>query len=402
MITAHHKCRLCDSGNIEEVIDLGYSPLANAYLSEARLAEVLSGKREEIFTPLRCFLCMECGSVQLAHSVPPEVLFGDYIYASSTSPSFVRHFEDFAAHCVELGLVKPDDLVVDIGSNDGIALEAFDAAGCVAIGVEPSQRLAKIAGEKGLHTHCGYFNDDAAKTIYSDYGAAKLITATNVFAHLSDLRGFVESVKLLLDKDGVFVFEVSYLGDVVNKLFFDTIYMEHQFYHHMIPLVRFMDRMEMPVFRVERIPTHGGSIRVFCGNRRSQDSVDYACSSEFELTLPSTYRDFGDRIQCYKHRLHSVLKQFRKIVAYGCPAKFTTFTHALELTDRFWPVLDDSPLKCGMFTPGSHIPIKSGDSILPDHVAFVSAWNFFDPIYEKNRSRAAQWIRPLPKLEILP
>jgi SAM-dependent methyltransferase len=402
MITTHHKCRLCDSGNIEEVIDLGYSPLANAYLSEAQLRDVLSGKREEIFTPLRCFLCMDCGSVQLSHSVPGDVLFGDYIYASSTSPSFVRHFEELAAHCVELGLVKANDLVVDVGSNDGIGLAAFQKQGCRVAGVEPSEKLADLALNRELLTFSGFLSSELANQIVAALGKAKLVTATNVFAHLSDLKGFVQSVKEMLDADGVFIFENSYLGDVVDKMLFDTIYMEHQFYHSIRPLYKFMRRMGLPIFRVERIPTHGGSIRVFCGNRAEEPSVSEMLRSECALGNPHTYRDFGDRIQCYKHRLHSVLKPLGPIAAYGCPAKFTTFTHALELTDRFEYVVDDSPLKVGMFTPGSHLPIYERYKLDGTVSAFVSAWNFFDQIYAENKARCRSWIRPLPNLEILP
>ncbi len=401
MINSHHQCRLCDSGNIEEVIDLGCSPLANAYLTEAQLSEVHRGKREEVFTPLRCFLCMDCGSVQLSHSVPSEVLFGDYLYASSTSPNFVRHFHDLASKMMVLGLVDKGDLVVDIGSNDGIALKAFKAKGCQVCGVEPSERLASLAQRNSLPTVTAYLNDSIATGITNSMGPAKLVLATNVFAHLSDLKGFVRSVQRLLDKNGVFVFEVSYLGDVVDNLLFDTIYMEHQFYHSLQPLYKFMDTMGLPVFRVERIKTHGGSIRVFCGNRTEEASVNEMLCKELHLSGPDTYRTFMDRLHTYKHRLHSLLRHWNPETAFGCPAKFTTFCHALGLEDQFIQVVDESPLKVGMFTPGTHLPIIPNDS-WDDLSVLVSAWNFFDPIYTANNGKAAHWIRPLPKLEVLP
>lgn len=406
--TAHSKCRLCDSGNIEEVLDLGYSPLANAYLTEAQLAEVRSGKREEIFTPLRLLLCMECGSVQMAHSVDPAVLFTDYIYASSTSPIFVKHFDDFAKHVQELGLVKANDLVVDIGSNDGIALKAFDAIGCVAIGVEPSQDLASIAYGKGVNTWIGYWSKQMAKDISSGNGRAQLITATNVFAHLIDLRGFVEGVLELLADDGVFIFENSYLGDVVEHMLFDAIYMEHQFYHSLNPLDQFFRSMGMRIFRVERVPTHGGSVRVFVDRHThtAELSSIEILFQEAHLSLPSTYRQFSDRLQCYKHRLHSVISSDWRtdctFPAFGCPAKFTTFTYVLDLTKRISGVFDDSPLKIGRFTPGSHIPILSKEGHhLSSSTVLVSAWNFFDSIVANNKGFTSRWIRPLPSLEVI-
>lgn len=402
MIVARNQCRLCESGNIEEVVDLGHSPLANAYLSPAQLADVQSGRTEEIFTPLRCFLCLECGSVQLAHSVPGDVLFSDYIYASSTSPVFVLHFEKLAAQTEAMGLVSENDLVVDIGSNDGVGMLAFKQRGCRVAGVEPSAKLAGMAAVRNLPTICEFLSMEVAQKIRSNLGPARVVTATNVFAHLSDLRGFVDAVKEMLDTDGVFIFENSYLGDVVNDLLFDTIYMEHQFYHSVTPLVRFFDSIGFPIYRVERIVTHGGSIRVFAGNRAPEPSVAEMMDEEIALLSPATYRKFSDRIQIYKHRLHSVLRQFKEVVAYGCPAKFTTFSYALELNERFKHVVDDSPLKCGLFTPGIHLPILPSSNLMSGDAVFVSAWNFFESIYDSNNAAAKHWIRPLPKLEVFP
>jgi SAM-dependent methyltransferase len=405
--TVHSKCRLCDSGNIEEVLDLGYSPLANAYLTAAQLADVRSGKLEEIFTPLRCFLCMDCGSVQLEHSVDPKVLFTDYIYASSTSPVFVKHFEDFAAHVHEMGLVKPNDLVVDIGSNDGILLKPFIALGGInAIGVEPSKTLAAIARSRALATIDGFFDLNMAKAIVNQAGKAQVVTACNVFAHLSDLRGFMEAVLEMLDDDGVFIFEVSYLGDVIKDMLFDTIYVEHQFYHSLASLDRFFDRLGLRMFRAEHIDTHGGSIRCFVdrGGRRPTDDNYIGCQ-EHRLMAPATYRQFTDRLQVYKHRLHSMIKVRRGLAAYGCPAKFTTYCHFMDLP-FFHFVVDDSPLKVGKFTPGFHMPIVSKASVIDEcadaigRMMLVPAWNFFDSIYAANQSLAHYWLRPLPKLEV--
>lgn len=403
---SHSKCRLCDSGNIEQVIDLGYSPLANAYLTEAQLKDVRSGKLEEIFTPLRCFLCMDCGSVQLEHSVDPKVLFTDYQYASSTSPVFVKHFEDLAVHVEDLGLVKARDLVIDIGSNDGIALVPFRSLGCRVLGVEPAAPLAQMAYGKGIQTIQQFLNMETAKAIVGAVGKAKVVTATNVFAHVSDLPRFVEAVLELLDDDGVFIIEVSYLADVIENMLFDTIYVEHQFYHSVTPLVNFFDQFGLHVFRAERISTHGGSIRLFV----KRGKIEPECISGWldrersrGLLGRQIYRDFTDRIQAYKHQLHSVLRQFsRRAGAYGCPAKFTTFCYTLELNDQIGFVLEDSPLKINKFTPGTHHHIQPVSGI--GHIAIlVSAWNFFDSIYERHRGSmlAYDWIRPLPKLEVV-
>lgn len=419
--TAHSKCRLCDSGNVEEVLDLGYSPLANAYLTEAQLAEVRSGKREEIFTPLRLLLCMECGSVQMAHSVDPAVLFTDYIYASSTSPSFVKHFEELAVHVRGIHQLTEWQLrVVDIGSNDGIALAEFKAVGCSVVGVEPSQMLADMANARGLTTIQAFFSKSVAKDIVSSHGKADVVLATNVFAHLSDLRGFMEGVLELLDDCGMFIFEVSYLGDVVEHMLFDTIYMEHQFYHSVGPLALFLFQMGLPMFRVERINTHGGSIRIFADRGRRQNDGSpgiYFTPHEHDLGLkdPRIYRQFADRLQCYKHRLHSVIKPYiGELFSWGCPAKFTTFNYVLELNDLIRFAIDDSPLKANHFTPGSHIPIRSPftyPNIAPEGfnpvpwaplgAAIVSAWNFFDVIRTKRTGWAMPWIRPLPNLEVI-
>lgn len=406
-VITHTRCRLCDSGKIEQVIDLGYSPLANAYLTEEQLRDVQSGKVEEVYTPLRCFLCMECGSVQLEHSVKSEDLFSDYLYASSTSRVFVHYFAGFASHCLDLDLIKPGELVVDIGSNDGILLEPFDRLGVRAVGVEPCDRLVDLAERKGQTTIKGFFDATAVNQVEASHGKAKLITAMNVFAHVSDLNGFVANVAELLDKDGVFVFEANYLGDILDKMLFDTVYVEHCYYHSLTAVMKLLTHHGLYIFRTERTNNQGGSMRVYCDKRAERAlHLEISPGEEHERGFKKleTYRAFNDRLKIYKHRLHSIIDRSSniKMLGYGCPAKFTTYSHCMGISDQFWAMVDDSNLKAGKFTPGSHIPIRKSDTIAaPVRSVFVSAWNYFDSIYEKNKGLGVKWIRPLPNLEVI-
>lgn len=410
--TDHHACRLCDSGNIEEVLDLGVSPLANAYLTSEQLRKVATGEHEEIFTPLRLFLCMNCGSVQLAHSVDTKILFENYLYESSASPAFVKYFDDLAATLHERGMLPPEnELIVDVGSNDGIALYSFLNAGCYKVlGVEPSKDIAERSGAPVI---TGFMDHKASQNILSKHGQAHLVTAFNVFAHTPDLGALLRSITEILHPEGVFLFEVSYLGSVINDLLFDTIYVEHQFYHSLTPLKLFLAKHGLRIFRAEMTPSHGGSLRVFADRHKRDvdNSVELILFQESTddnwILRPMTFRRFSDRIHTYKARLHSVLNQYsdKKLFAYSCPAKFTTFTYVLGLSDKISWVIDDSPVKQSKVTPGSHIAIYSKDQARllaspTERVAMVSAWNHFDPIFEKNKNLAAKWIRPLPHLEV--
>lgn len=237
-------CRVCKSKNLEKVLDLGMTPLANSYLTKV--------DQEEAYYPLQLMQCGACKNVQLAHVVDSKVMFSHYLYTSSTSPVFVKHFEDFAE---KMGKKK---FVVDIGGNDGILLKPFSSMGCRVLNIEPAENI-----ECELPTIRTFFTSGLAKQIVKEYGKADLVTATNVFAHIDDLDDVVEGVKILLEEDGIFMVEVADLDQMLKDGSFDLIYHEHVNYWSLDSFIKFFGLRGMYVSDVERVPVHGGSLRIY-------------------------------------------------------------------------------------------------------------------------------------------
>ena len=403
-------CRLCDDVDLRLLFSLVSTPLANALVAADRLDE------PQAVYPLDVHFCDNCCHVQLLDVVNPEILFRDYVYVSGTSPSFVDHFRRYAEDVFSRVAFPPaEPLVVDIGSNDGTLLRFFKDKGCRVLGIEPATLIAERADAAGIETISAFLNQELAEAIARDHGPAAVVTANNVFAHVDDLHGFVEAVKALLAEDGTFVFEVSYLLDVFEKTLFDTIYHEHLSYHSVKPLTTFFERHDMQLVDVQRVSSHGGSLRGFARRKAAagkQPTVDALITTEAALGLhgPAAYRTFFENINERKNELRSLLQQLRRegrrVVGFGAPAKATTLMYHFGLgPDVLEYVIDDSPLKQGLFTPGLHVPIVPSNRLYeskPDYV-LILAWNFAESIM---RSHAAyselggKFIVPLPTLKV--
>ncbi len=374
------------------------------------------GAKQPVF-PLDLYFCGDCGHVQLLDIVDPAVLFENYVYVSGTSPVFVRHFETYADALIRLAAPKPKSLVVDIGSNDGTLLRFFQKAGFVVLGIDPARAIAEAATKSGVETRVGFFSPTLAVGLRAERGPAAIVTANNVFAHIDDLAGVVAGVRSLLAPDGIFAFEVSYLGDVVEKTLFDTIYHEHLSYHSARPLVRFFAAHGMELIEALRVDSHGGSLRGIAqlegGPRRPGASVSEMLTQETKqgLDKAETFRRFGRDIDAIKLQLAGLLRQFKgegkTIAGFGAPAKATTLMYHFGIgPDIVDFVIDDSPLKQGLFTPGLHIPVVPASAIAarkPDYLV-VLAWNFASAIIAKNaafRESGGHFIVPLPRVEVI-
>lgn len=392
-------CRLC-SGVIEVVWSLEPTPLANELVTKEF---VLSGAKQDTF-PLDLAVCATCGHVQLAQVVEPERLFRNYPYTSGASPVYVKHLKEYARELVERFAPKR---VLEIASNDGTMLEMFKKRGVAVLGVEPAKNLSNISEEKGVETLRVFFTGSVAKVIAYDYGLADLIVANHVMAHIDDLDDVVRGVDALLAPDGVFVFEVGYLGDVLAGAHFDTIYHEHLSYHHLTPLVPFFKRFGMHLFDAERVDTQGGSIRCFV-RRFSGGSVRLASllAAEFAVDpvrrIPGTIDHMRHRVDELRDWLIPELRQLKRsgarIVGYGAPAKAVTFLHQLGIgAETLDYVVDDAPLKQGRYLPGKQLEILPPSAMLdikPD-VVLVLAWNFAESIMDLNHG-SWRWIVPAP------
>jgi SAM-dependent methyltransferase len=410
--TVRDTCRLCESRELTKVWSFGETPLANAYLAPAAIGS------SEPMVPLEVYYCGDCHLVQLRHVVDPEVLFSRYLYVSSTSASFRAHFAEYAADLVQRFQLKKKDLVVDIGSNDGILLRPLQAAGMRILGIDPAENIAAEATSAGIQTLARFFTPEVAREVKATYGPVTIITANNVFAHTDRIDVFVEAVKELLADDGVYAFEVQYLGDLVANNLFDIVYHEHVCYYHLTPLAAFFARQGLEVFDVTRVPVHGGSLRVFVQRQGGPHNVSSAVGTLLRqesangLNELSTYQAFADRINHNRLALRTLLgtikQQGKRVVGYGAPAKATTLLYAFGLGRETleYVVDDDKRMKQGLVMPGSHIPIVAPDRLYADKPEYclILAWNFAEPIMKTHSRFTAQggrFIIPVPEPRVI-
>lgn len=404
-------CRLCEGKSLELVISLTPTPPANAFVRECDLSV-----RQERY-PLDVYICRGCGHVQLVDVVDPSIMFENYVYVSGTSSVFVEHFRRYAEEMIARYELKKNSLVAEIGSNDGTFLRFFQERGMRAVGVDPAREIARAATEAGVETVPAFFTKKLAEEIRKERGGAALVAANNVFAHADDLKGILEGVRLLLAPEGVFAFEVSYIVDVYRNTLFDTIYHEHLAYHSVRPLQRFFEGNGMELIDAARVEPHGGSLRGVAqlggGARKVAPRVGELADLEAELGLdrPETFVAFAERIDKLRDGLRELLQSVKaegkRIAGFGAPAKATTLMYHFGLdADMLDFIVEDNPLKQGMYTPGLHIPVLPSSAIYerkPDYL-LVLAWNFARPIIAKHeafRDGGGKFIVPLPEIEVI-
>lgn len=398
-------CRLCNSEALDRCLDLPDTPLANEFVRQE------SRNIPQDLFPLFISKCRECGHVQLPVVVNPSRLFGGYVYVSGTSKSFVDHLQLYAARSINANNIEQGSLVVEIGSNDGTALQAYAAEGMRVIGVDPAVEIAKAATARGIPTVCSFFNRDLATTISSEHGKASIVLANNVFAHADDLAGIVDGVLEIIEPQaGVFIFEVQYLIDMLRYGYFDMIYHEHLSYHSIGPISRFLSSKGLFIRGVEFISTHGGSIRVTCSTKSAtqveKSRLESQIENESKLLETFTFERLEHILEESQTESKKMLESYgRKIWGYGAPAKLTTLFYGLRLPPAFFSaVIDDSPWKQGLFTPGYHIPVISMEKFLgscggsPERL-LIFAWNFVDQIRTKFTSLNHELFVPLPKFK---
>jgi len=397
-------CRSCGARGLEEVLDLGETPLADRLLTEEELAD--SGPT----CPLTVAVCGACGLLQIRETVRPEVLFGnDYPYYSSVSPSLRAHFRDSVEEVLGRRELGPDDLVVELASNDGCLLRNYVRRGIPVLGIDPAEGPAARAEEEGVPTLVTFFTRERAEELAADGVRADVLHANNVLAHVADTNGFVEGIARILADDGEAVLEFPYVRDLVERVEFDTIYHQHLCYFSVTSVRALFARHGLVLRRVERIPIHGGSLRVFVARGGTPGpSVERLLAEERELGVdrPAWFRDFGERVDRLRSELRALLDELRadgsRMAGYGAAAKGCTLMSAVGIdgTD-LEAVVDLNEFKQGRYLPGSRIPIRPVEWLLetmPDHV-LILAWNFAEEIMEQQseyRARGGRFILPVP------
>ena len=404
------KCRLCLNSNLELVSEFRSTPLANDFVP-SNLLDI-----DQHLYPLGILFCKSCSHVQLSHVVNPKLMFDHYVYVSSTSQSFVNHFRNYEISILKKYSPAPNSLVVDIGSNDGVLLNFFKEDGFNVLGIDPATNLAVEANSNGIETVNSFFTYELSNNIVSDYGKASVVLANNVFAHIDNLHDVTKGVANLLADDGIFVFEVSYLKQVIANNLFDTIYHEHLSYHTLMPLLSFFNNNDMAVIACEEVNTHGGSIRVVVqkknGPKSVNNSVENFINIETKLRLNTIdpILSVSNKIRILNEKLNTLIYDIKnnglRLIGYGAPAKATTLLYEFELYDQIDYIIDDNPLKQGLYTPGSHIPVVSSDvlslDVVPEYM-IILAWNFAEQIMKNNNNylkKGGHFIVPLPNLQV--
>ena len=404
------KCQVCNSIKLHLIIDLGHQPLCDSLLTKNMLHQ------PEITYPLRMFWCEECSLAQIDYCVDGSLVYHpDYPYRTGVTKELVEYLKEMSKSLISKYFLKHNDLVVDLGSNDGTLLTGFKESGINVIGVEPTN-IAKIASKNGIETLQQFFTLDLAKEIKSKYGEASIIVSTNMFAHMSTIGEVISGIEYLLKTDGVFIMESHYLLDVIQGGQFDTIYHEHLRTYSLKSLIKLFSYYDFTVTDVQRGDRYGGNIRVHVTkgkNKSISQNVTDLLNLEENLGLYElkTYEKFADRVkQAKKDFMNFVFKiknENKTIVGNSCPGRSVTLLNYYGVSKDMIPYITEQPtsLKLGMFLPGKQIPIINNEILLteqPDYL-IILAWHLAEPIMQQLKARGlkSNFIIPLPDLKVV-
>lgn len=405
------ECRFCSNLLKHTFVDLGMSPLSNAYLKLDTI------NKAEKFYPLHAYVCDKCFLVQLEEFETPDHIFSDYAYFSSYSETWLRHAENYTELMTQRFGFNANSQVIEIASNDGYLLQYFQKQNIPVLGIEPAANVAKVAEEKGIPSLVKFFGVSTAKELVNQGIQADLLLGNNVLAHVPDLNDFVAGMKIVLKPDGILTMEFPHVLQLILQNQFDTIYHEHFSYFSFLTVEKVFATHGLTLFDVEELPTHGGSLRIYGqhndGKKTISDRISKLKTKEIEVGLEqrSTYLGFGEQVKATKRHLLSFLidikNQGKSVVGYGAPAKGNTLLNYCGIrTDLLDYTVDRSPYKQGLFLPGTHIPIYHPDKIIetkPDYL-LILPWNIKDEIIEQMghiREWGGQFVVPIPQVEVI-
>ncbi len=403
-------CRSCGHAPFSTFLDLGNQPLANNLLRPGDDASA------EPRFPLKVAVCPECSLVQITDTVPPVELFEQYLYFSSFSDQMLRHSKQAVEGYISSYGMDGSSFAVEIASNDGYLLKNFVAAGVPCLGVEPAKNIAEVAEKAGVPTLCEFFGKQTAADVAASHGQADLILGNNVFAHAPDINDFIGGLATLLKPDGRIALEFPYLGEFIDHIEFDTVYHEHVFYFSVLALRPAFARHGLDIFDVERLPIHGGSLRLYACHQGKYPHTERlveleAAEKAAGMATLEYYEAFARRVTGLKASLLELVKdlkdQGRSIAAYGASAKGSTLLNYFGIgSETLDFVVDRSTYKQGRLTPGTHLPILPPEELIsraPEYTLLLT-WNFAEEILKQQqayRDAGGKFIIPLPEPKVV-
>ena len=407
------KCRFCSSKKIIQIIDFGEVGLAGGFL----LPEDFGFEKKFL---QQLYFCEDCFLLQIINKIDPKLLFKDYFYFSSAISTLRKHFRLYAEEITKEFLIPETSTVLEIGCNDGILLKPFIELGVKkVIGVDPSTNVISTIKDPDIIIYNNFLTQDLSEKIIEDHGQVDLICANNVFAHINDMKDVTWAIKRLLKPSGVFIFEVHYIGSLIEEVQYDMIYHEHIYYYSLLTLKKFFSEFSLEIFNIKPIPIHGGSMRYYIRhtgkleNKKISLKLSDLEKQELEkgYDKKSTFLTYAKEVKSTKLNLMSLLKELKikkmSIVGYGASGRANTLIQYCGINQSILDyIIDDAPMKHGYFTPGSHLKIFSRDILKqnkPDYI-LIFAWSFFNEIIEKNIKylhEGVKFIIPLPKVKIV-
>lgn len=404
------QCQVCNSNKLHTILDLGHQPLCDSLLTEKTLNE------PEKAYPLRMVWCQNCTGVQIDYCVSAEEVYHpDYPYRSGITKELAEYQENMALSLAKKYDLKPKDLVIDVGSNDGTLLKGFQKYGVKTLGVEPTN-IAKIANRNGVKTIQAFFDIKTAKAIKKEYGSASIVITTNTFAHMQTLGEFIMGAHYLLRDDGVFVNETHYLLDIIKGGQFDTIYHEHLRTYSLKSYIKLFDQYDFTVTDVERGDRYGGNIRVYATKGKGKSISPQVkkllkIEKDFGIEKVETYIQFANRVKKARFEFMDFIfktkKRGKSIIGNSCPARASTLLNYYGVDSELLPYIAEQPtsLKLNMYLPGKHIPIVNNQRLIDEQPDFVVilAWHYAKPIMEQLKARGlkSDFVIPLPDFRIV-
>jgi len=403
-------CRVCKAPYPKKAIPLTATPVGDAYHNNVKRPI------SSMVFPLDLYLCEKCGLGQLLDVINPELLYGNFIYETAISVGLSDHFKDYAGSVISKFELDKNSFIFDIGSNDGTLLKHFKNENIQVLGCEPASEIANRAIENGIPTIDDYFNDNVAEKVIKNYSIPDVITSNNTFANIDDIESFIRSIKILLRKNNIFIFETGYLLDIIQKGLFDTIYHEHLSYFSIMSLDFLFKNNGLELFDIELIPTKGGSLRGFVQlsggiqNKSSTVAKQINVENNLKISRMTPYSSLNRQLAIMKDGLSETVRKLKggnqSICGYGASVGVTTFLYYLDIASEIDYLFDDNPAKNNLYSPGNNIQVidsKRIYDIKPDYI-IIFAWRYSDIIIGKHKkfvSDIGKFIKPWPNFEII-